>query len=194
MIHRNGRLYLTDPGGPKYTAKTFSDRRYEILFCNSYGHSVPVINGKLQPTGSEYYGTLAVENMDGVGEKDIEIDMTHAYPPGIVRNLHRTLRLDSNKNTVRIVDKFAFDETPESVEEAFITYEGVTVHANGGTVAIGPSDDAVILSAGVDTTGRFSVDVLEEESKEGRTDQVVKRIRFIPDKLATAMDLSFDIR
>ncbi|MGA1196185.1 MAG: hypothetical protein ACO36I_06765, partial [Candidatus Latescibacterota bacterium] len=80
IVHKHGKLLLTDPGGPVYNRKTFGPNRYDILFCNSLGHSVPVINGKLQQPGEKYYGTLSVAHLNGNDIKTAEIDMTHAYP------------------------------------------------------------------------------------------------------------------
>ena len=45
-LYRGGRMLMTDPGAPMYNSQTFGDRRYEILWCRSKGHSVPIINGR----------------------------------------------------------------------------------------------------------------------------------------------------
>jgi len=44
---------LIDPGGEVYTARTFSNRRYESNVLNSFGHPVPMVAGKLQKTGRQ---------------------------------------------------------------------------------------------------------------------------------------------
>ena len=192
MVHRGDRIFLTDPGGPLYTRKTFSSQRYEIVFCNSMGHAVPVIDGTLQELGSQYYGTLETENLNGKGQKRAIIDMTHAYPEGTVKKLVRTFALDADANRLTLEDVYTFACTPKSLEEAFITFERASVSRNGRSVLIGPEGDQLRLSA-VDTPGQFRAVRLVEESKEGRTDEVITRITFVPEKLDLEMDLRFEI-
>ena len=192
ILHRDDRIYLVDPGGPIYTRKTFSPQRYEIVFCNSIGHSVPVINGRLQQFGSQYYGTLEVENLNGEGEKRAVIDMTHAYPRGTVRQLIRTFMLDADANRLTLEDAYRFSRQPRSLEEAFITFEKATVAGNRRSVQIGPKRKGMTLQA-VETPGSFGVKRLVEESKEGRSDRVITRITFVPEKLEKEMRLRFEI-
>ena len=193
IVHRGDRILLVDPGGPVYTRKTFSSQRYEIVFCNAIGHSVPVINGQLQQEGAEYYGTLTVENLNGAGEKQAVIDMTHAYPKGTVKALTRTLTLDTEANRLTLEDAYTFAGTPESLEEAFITFEKATVAGDGRSVQIGPKTKGIALSAG-ETPGAFRVQRLEAESKQdGRTGDVITRITFVPKNLDMEMCLRFEI-
>jgi hypothetical protein len=192
ILHRGDRIFLVDPGAPLYTRKTFSPQRYEIVFCNSIGHSVPVIDGKLQQPGSQYYGTLETENLNGEGQKGARIDMTHAYPKGAVKRLVRTFTLDTDANRLTLEDAYAFARAPRSLEEAFVTFEKVMISRNGRSATIGPKGNQVRLSA-VDTPGRFRVRRLVEESKEGRADEVITRITFVPRKLGTEMRLRFEI-
>lgn len=192
IVHRGDRLLLVDPGAPLYTRKTFSPQRYEIVFCNSLGHSVPVIDGKLQQPGSQHYGTLEVENLNGEGKKRAVIDMTHAYPKGTVKRLVRAFTLNARTNRLTLEDAYTFSRPPRSLEEAFITFEKVAVAPNGRSVTIGPRGNRVRLSA-VDTPGRFRFRRLVEESKEGRTDEVITRITFAPRKLEKEMRLRFEM-
>ena len=192
IVHREGRLLLTDPGAPVYKRKTFSPQRYEIVFCNSLGHSVPLINGRQQAAGSQYHGILEVENLNGEGEKRAVIDMSRAYPRGTVKALKRSFTLDAEANRVVMTDDYVFSRQPRSLEEAFITFEKVTVSRNGRSVRIGPKEGGITLTA-IDTPGRFTFSRLVEESKEGRTGEVITRIIFVPDRLEKQMSLQFGI-
>jgi len=127
IVHKEDEIFLVDPGAPLYTRKTFSAQRYEIVFCNSIGHSVPLIDGKQQSPSSQYYGTLEVENLNGIGNKKAIIDMTHAYPVDTVKSLIRKFTLDSDANRLTLEDTYKFDETPRSLEEAFITFLDVEI-------------------------------------------------------------------
>jgi len=192
ILHRGDRIFLVDPGGPLYTRKTFSAQRYEIVFCNSIGHSVPVINNILQQPGSQYYGTLTVDNLNGAGQKRAIIDMTHAYPAGTVKQLLRTFTLDAEANQLTMEDTYTFDEIPRCLEEGFITFEEATLSQDGQSVKLGAQGNALCLTA-INTPGAFSTRRLVEESKEGRTDEVITRITFAPDKLDVEMCLRFEI-
>lgn len=190
IVHKHDKLLLTDPGGPVYSRKTFGPHRYDILFCNSLGHSVPVINGKLQQPGGRYYGTLSVENLNGDGIKVAKIDMTHAYPKGTIKQLVRKFVFDTDANVFTLEDHYTFARKPNALVEGFITFEPVKIV--GKKVQIGSKTGGLMLEA-VDSEGKFEVKKMTEESKEGRTDQVVTRITFIPEKLANEMVLKFFI-
>ena len=191
MVYKHGRLPLVDPGAPIYTKKTFGPQRYEIMFCNSFGHSVPVIDGVMQQEGEQYFGSISVENLHKKGTKKAAIDMTHAYPEGTVQKFIRTLMLDTDSNALFIYDTFDFESRgPSSLEESFITFEQVKV--SGNTVQIGPQERSVTLSA-ENCSGSFEAVSLDEESKEGKSGEVVTRIKFTPDSLGQTMRLAFKI-
>ncbi len=190
IVHKHGKMLLVDPGAPVYRRKTFGPDRYDIIFCSALGHSVPVIDGVMQQAGSEYFGTLAVENLNGEGTKRAVIDMTHAYPKGTVQRLIRTFEFDATRNTLVLEDAYEFRKTPQLLEEAFITFERVRV--SNGSVQIGAKTSGLTLVA-ESCAGRFDAVRMVEESKEGRTDDVITRIRFTPDTLARRMTLRFRI-
>ena len=192
IVHQNGSLHLTDPGAPQYSKKTFGPHRYEIPYCNSFGHSVPVINNKLQGTGKQYAGILRVENINGTGKKRAEIDMTRAYSRGTVKALIRTFTLDTEANKLTLNDAYTFTRKPKAVEEAFITFEKVTVAANKQSVQIGSKTKGIKLTA-IHTPGIFQVARLEEAAKEYGKQQVISRISFVPKKLEKEMHLQFEI-
>jgi hypothetical protein len=191
VVARNGQMLLTDPGAPVYSRNTFDDSvRYTILFCRSRGHSVPIINGREQEYGARYYGTLKVEDLNGPGAKRAFIDMSKAYPHGLVKGLVRVFTLDIKKHILLLEDTFTFKRTPRKLEEAFITFQKVKVAAHQKSVQIGPQQGGLRLMA-EETAGRFKAERLVAESKEGRTDGVITRITFVPRKLSTHMRLTF---
>jgi len=189
IVYRAGRALLTDPGAPSYAAKTFSPQRYEILFCNSLGHSVPLINGSQQPPGANYLGTIAAEGLNGTGDKTVRIDMSRAYPPGTVKALTRTLKLDFRRHTLEMADEYKFARQPREVVETFVTYEAVRVAADRRSVQIGPVKSGALLTA--DQPGRFAVVHEVAASREGRSGKVLERILFRPRALARDMLLRF---
>ncbi len=192
ILHKHGKCLLTDPGAPKYTAKTFGPKRYEILFCRSRGHSVPLINGQEQPAGGQFRGTLAVEGLNQAGEKRATVDMSHAYGDNRLERLLRRFTLAPD-GTVELRDEYAFSRVPRSVEEAFITFEPVRIVRGGRAAVVGKGRQALTLtSAGA--AGRFAAERLAEESEDGREDAVVTRITFAPARRAREMTLGFRLR
>ena len=161
------------------------------MFCNSLGHSVPLINGTQQSPGSKYRGSIRVEGLNKAGVKSVIVEMAGAYPKGTVDRLKRTFSLDSNAHRLNLTDAYTFARRPKALEEAFITFEKVTVARGGRSVLIGPKGKGIRLSA--EENGRFRVTALTEGSKEGRTSETIQRITFIPRVLDREMTLSFFI-
>ena len=117
--------------------------------------------------------------------------MTRAYPKGTVKKLLRTFALDLETNQVTITDHYSFDRKPRKLEEAFITFEDVAVGSGGRSVQIGSKSKGITLTTA--TKGKFSVVTLTEESKEGRADEPIRRITFVPAALDRNMEISFTV-
>lgn len=192
IVHRNGKIHLVDPGGPKYRKETFGPKRYNIPYCNSFGHSVPVVNGRLQSPGRSHFGTLETCNLNADGNKKVVIDMTHAYPKGTVRSLVRTLTLDPSANRLTLEDAYDFARKPKSVEEAFVTFDKATIARNGSSVRIGTKTNGLTITP--DQPGTFTVERLTEAAKtDGKPGEIITRIAFIPKVLARSMTVRFTI-
>lgn len=97
-------MEIVDAGNMVYTAKTFSDRRYELWNCRSVYHNVPIIGGAEQRNGIEFAAREVACLPDG-----LRLDMAGAYPAeaGIKRCL-RELRVDPNGLTLR--DEIMLDD------------------------------------------------------------------------------------
>ena len=80
-----------------YTAKTFSNRRYELWNCRAAYHNVPMIGGYEQQAGREYAAKDVVCLPDGMA-----LDMAAAYPAEAgVQACRRTFRLAGVRLSVR---------------------------------------------------------------------------------------------
>ncbi len=191
IVHKQGRLPLVDPGRPIYRRETFSPARYDILFCNSLGHSVPLVNGKQQVAGATHRGTLRVDSSGNSGEKRVTIDMTRAYPRGTIRSLVRTFILDTRRHALTLEDRFCFSRQPRALEEGFVTYE--TVRATPESVRIGPRTRGGILLTCPDGNGVFSAERMVKESRWGKDGRILTRIRYIPNTRQREMTLRFHI-
>jgi hypothetical protein len=116
-----GETPLLDPGAEVYTARTFSGRRYESKVLNSYGHPVPVVAGQLQRTGSQ--ARAKVLETQFTDQADVyRIDITSAYSVPELKSLVRDFRYERQGRGRLIVTDHVEMTSPQSFEEALITY------------------------------------------------------------------------
>ncbi len=114
------QLMLLDPGTEVYTARTFSNRRYESNLLNSWGHSVPVVAGKLQRPGADarakVLDTAFTEESDA-----LQLDLSSAYGCPELKKLERTFVYSrAGTGMLTVTDRVEF-ETPQSFSTALIT-------------------------------------------------------------------------
>jgi len=180
LIFQDGIQYICDPGAPIYTAATFSSRRYESAFTNSRGHSVPVIAGQLQSTGSQFCGTLAVSSAAGESGKKALVEMAAAYAVSALKRLTRTVRLDPTCPTVLLEDDFEFGgDKPLAVEEAFVTTWPAELEDSGQVVIRAGAAGCCVVTAQM--PGLFQVETMKDESREHPRGLLLRRIVFRPD-------------
>ena len=191
VIHRGNSFFLTDPGAPIYSARTFSEHRYDSIFCNSFGHSLPVINGQLQPEGRRYAGTIAAEGLNGLGAKTIRIEMGKAYKVESLQALTREIELAADGKQIRLSDRFVFAAQPESLEEAFISTVPTRLSEDGKSVIVQSRSDGSLRLRAEDVAGTFRVATLTQESKESRAGELLRRITVQPAQLKPEMTLRF---
>lgn len=79
IVFYQGQPLIIDVGVETYTAKTFSDKRYEIWTMQSGYHNLPIINGVEQAPGRDYKARK-VSFQDASDAAHITIDITDAYP------------------------------------------------------------------------------------------------------------------
>jgi hypothetical protein len=120
-----GTMPILDPGGEIYTRRTFSNKRYDSKLLNSFGHSVPVINGQLQKTGRNAQGKVIAKKFSD--KKDsCTIDYASAYGLKEIKKLERTFeftRSEPNKpNSFTVTDEIQL-EPAGTLETALLTYE-----------------------------------------------------------------------
>ncbi len=104
VVYVDGQPAIIDVGVETYTAKTFSDRRYEIWTMQSAYHNLPTVNGVMQAPGSQF-AAREVRYQAGDTASELQADIAGAYPPeaGIL-NWRRFFRLDRTANEVEIRD------------------------------------------------------------------------------------------
>lgn len=187
-VAKGSTVFVADPGKPVYRRETFSAARYDSIYCNTWGHSLPIINGRGQEAGPQYRGTLTA----GLADPDAKwavLDLTAAYPAGTVTRLIRRLDLSAAENEVRLTDAFAFRDPPSSLEEAFITFAGPTVSEDHHRVELQVGDLIFVIEA--ENPGVFQIESRPEWVRDDPQGRQLVRIVFRPDVLATTMTLRF---
>ncbi len=139
---------LCDPGRGLYTRDYFGARRFENIFCNSFGHSLPRIGGKMQLAGPKFAGgPLAqgeiVEHGQADGVKFAVIDIAPLYGLANLSLARRTLRLSAESGEIRLEDVFALSGDALEIEEAFVTWASVSV--DGHTARITGQQGELLL-------------------------------------------------
>ena len=157
-------VYVCDPGPGRYDAAYFGLKRYENVFANSYGHSVPRIGGTLQLFGLNHCGT-----MERTGDKSISIHFEKAYALPSLKTAVRSI--DMRNGEVVLQDSFAFEGQACEVEEAFMTWQNVEVTGNIARVTA----DRGTLEIRAEN-GAFTNERLEEACRENGKTGVLTRI------------------
>ena len=120
----NGQMQVVDAGNMVYTAKTFSDRRYELWNCRSIYHNVPIIGGHEQQHGRAYAAKDARALPDGMA-----LDMAPAYPAEAgVAACRRTLRLEGAM--LSVMDEIDLTQAQEVTWVFMLRDEPVIEHAD----------------------------------------------------------------
>lgn len=179
LLHAAGDNLLTDPGRGLYTRDYFGEKRYENLFANSYGHSVPRIDGLLQSKGREFAGTL-LEVAAPAGYKSVVVEFARAYDCADLQSARRELLLAADGNdagTILLRDSFQFAEHTHEVEEAFITW--LNCEVDGPTALIHGQNADLSLVIEQPRGLQFQKEELEEESKANRKAAILKRLSVI---------------
>ena len=100
----NGEMQVVDAGNMIYTAKTFSDRRYELWNCRAAYHNVPMIGSYEQQPGRQY----AAKNVECL-PNGMSLDMADAYPAEAgVQSCCRKLLLNGSR--LSVMDDITLDE------------------------------------------------------------------------------------
>jgi hypothetical protein len=149
IVVLNGQVLIVDPGGETYTARTFSSRRYDSNVLNSFGHSVPLVAGKMQSAGAKARAvTLKTDFTDA--QDTLVFDIRSAYAVAGLQKLTRTYVFSrAGAGSLTVTDDVAFSQ-PQSFETALITL-GQWKQTGPQTLRI--EDGAAAINVQIDTGG-----------------------------------------
>ncbi|MBN1639853.1 MAG: heparinase II/III family protein [Anaerolineae bacterium] len=176
IVHAGGETFLCDPGAGLYTRQYFGSERYENAFTNSFGHSVPVVDGALQSAGRSFEGKVTAYAPDET-PKRAAVEMSGAYQVRALRNLNREMTIGGpglEQASVTLTDVYAFSAAPASIEEAFVTWLDVEVDRGEALIR----GERGVLHAAIEAPhgAVFSLANLERESLANRKAGVLKRL------------------
>jgi hypothetical protein len=183
IVNIGGESLIPDPGRGLYSKDYFRQARYKNVFNNSYSHSVPRIDSKLQSPGPEFggsrqfYGQMVEFGQRGEMRYAV-IDFHTAYDvPGLVF-LRRTLELNANTGVITLMDEAEFDGEPLTVEEAFSTWFPVEVEGNTARI-IGEHTtlELTIIEPAVQVV--FAAEPLTDDCRQNKMDGVLTRLAVV---------------
>lgn len=145
IIYQKGEPMIIDAGRGNYTARTFSNRRYELWFTQSEYHNLPIINGKGQSAGRNFEAKEVKEIINNK-ETSLLMNIASAYPDEAgIKTLVRSVKLNRDKERVEIQDAYEFKNTPQSLEQVFMTICEVNADSKGKLILEGKNNNILTL-------------------------------------------------
>lgn len=147
-----GEQLLVDVGYTEYGDTTFTESRYTANALNSYGHSVPLVMGKMQMPEifecDKHYEKIIyaakVINTDFSDNSDtIEYDLKEVYDYPDVLEIKRKMKFIREESQVEITDEFVYAKEGD-FESAFLTYSKVQIYDNHTLSVIGKKNNLLI--------------------------------------------------
>ncbi len=141
ILYHDAKPILIDVGVSTYTAKTFSDKRYEIWTMQSSYHNLPTIAGFDELNGENYKASNVKTDMSN--KALIEMELKNCYPndcglKSYVRKVSLTKALgcldapNKESQTFMLTDTFEFEEGAQSKDVVlnFMSYESAVLKDN----------------------------------------------------------------
>lgn len=173
VVTPDGKIPFRDLGTGLYTGQYFAaDTRYTILNNGSFGHSVPIVNGKYQCFGKNFSATSTK-----AGDDFFETEISGAYEKGIVEKIIR--RFDICDDGISMKDTFVFSDETENFTERLsvsdnpvilkgeITLDGAKIIYNPDKYKAYVFEEVYKNSNGLDTLATFiDFTPLKEDERE----------------------------
>jgi hypothetical protein len=130
IVYLDGKPVIIDVGPEEYTAKTFSNKRYEIWTMQSGYHNLPTINGYSQKEGKEYHA----ENVKFKSDKNkvvFSMDLSKAYPKKAeISKWYRSITLNRGKNII-LMENYTLKKMQEKLILNFMTCRKPVIEKEG---------------------------------------------------------------
>jgi hypothetical protein len=154
MVVKGKEMLFVDPGAEVYTLRTIGPGRFESKVINSYGHSVPMVGGKLQREGKDARAKVVDTEFTDYQDK-LVFDISSAYDVKELKKLKRTFYYSREGTcSLAIIDEVSFSEL-KSFGTALITYGEVQWSGNGNLI-VSEGKESVKVNIAV-TGGEFEI-------------------------------------
>lgn len=141
IVYHDGTPVLIDLGAPRYTAKSFSSKRYEIWVNQSAWHNVPMIGEVQQADGREFAAGNARHTADDAAA-ELALNLEAAYPAAAgLAAWRRTLRLERGRRVV-VTDAWRFAAAPKTIAFHFLTPRKAMIEPAGTVLLAGGREGA----------------------------------------------------
>ncbi|MEZ4716978.1 MAG: heparinase II/III family protein [Caldilineaceae bacterium] len=139
VVFVDGKPLLVDAGVETYTAKTFSETRYEIWTMQSAYHSLlPTVDGVQQEPGHQFAARNVAYAVDDA-QAQLSLDIALAYPSAAKLAAWQRMLTLTRGEQVEIVDDFRFTAPVGTVELTLLTPCAVDLDTRG-VVVLGAAD------------------------------------------------------
>lgn len=139
IIYDGSTPLFVDLGAARYTAKTFSNKRYELTNCRSAYHNVPLINGFEQHVG-RLYSAQGIKYKQNNKYVSFKLNLEHTYQKEAeIEKWQRTIRLNRGKNVI-ITEEYKLKSYLEPTEIILVCY-GEPMIVKSGVISIRAHQD-----------------------------------------------------
>ncbi|MCC3375762.1 hypothetical protein [Cohnella sp. REN36] len=146
--------FAADLGSGEYTASSFGEGRYAYACNGPQGHSLPIVDGRLQQIGANR-AAVVLESAAEPAEDRLALELAGTYGhPGLRSLVRRFVWRKSARPTLMLTDEYDFAASPDRVTERLVSR---TVPE--------PAEPGVILLRGERRSVRlaYDADILEPE-------------------------------
>ncbi|WP_027093804.1 heparinase II/III family protein [Cohnella thermotolerans] len=121
ILLADGETFAADLGSGEYTQAYFGEGRYAYGCNGSQGHSVPIVDGRLQSEGAES-AAVVLEASIGDGEDRLKLEMASAYRLSHLKSLVRSFVWRKTAlPSLELTDEFRFERKPDGIVERIVT-------------------------------------------------------------------------
>lgn len=201
IVYYDGLPLIIDVGNGVYTAKTFSQKRYEIWSNSSDYHNCPTINGYVQQPGINFNANY-IDHKIEKRKSSLKLDISKAYPiEANINYWYRTVTLNKEK-CVNIEDQYALKHISE-VKNSIMTCWPVEILSKGKLLIKFQSKQGKILPFLIrynPSIWNVSVEKMEMNNPEDEgikanwSSHNINRICFASRKLKEKGEYSFSIQ
>lgn len=125
ILHAGGDNIISDLGAGMYTQAYFQAGRERIINISSGGHNVPVINGVMQGSGSEYRARTIRQSQNELSF-EVELDLTEAYSEAGLTHYARHAQWlcppTDDTAKLELTDRFVWSCEEKHFEERLISH------------------------------------------------------------------------